>query len=221
MAHVYQQDARKLEATYPLVWLAEVEIPSTPDPTRFRITSNNEPVEFGIALDGTPRVYRPFPLQVSAISRTKDGDLPSVEIAVSNAHGMLSPFLEQYRGLTGQPAVVQLVSLGELANTAATLRFTGEVVSAAIDASSVTIEIGAYNADGMQFPKLRHSAEHCRFTFGGPGCGYQLNHPLASYTTCPRTYQACVERGDDEEDVMGVIRQHPDRFGGFRGIPHG
>jgi phage-related protein len=220
MAKVFEQDARKLEAAYPLVWLVEIEIPTSPDPTRFRATTNNEPVSFGKALDGTGRVYRPFPMQISAITRTKEGDLPQIQVAASNAQGVLTAYLEAYRGLAGQAAVVQLVSLGELANASASLRFDGEIVSSQIDAATAQVSIGAYNADGMQFPKVRHSSEHCRFVFGSPGCGYNLNHPLATFTTCPRTYSACVARGDDEEDVMGVVRLHPERFGGFRGIPH-
>lgn len=215
----YEQDARALEATAALVWLVEVEIPTTPDLSRLRLTTNNEPVTFGAALDGTPRIFKPFPMKVGAITRTKEGDLPQIQVAVANAEGVVVPYLETYRGLVGQKAVVQLVSLAELSDFSASLRFDGEIVAVEMDSESATLSIGAFNAQGMVFPKNRHVAEHCRFLFGSNGCGYNLNHPLRTFTTCPRTFRACIERGDDEENVMGVKRQHPDRWGGFRGIP--
>lgn len=220
MAKRYEQDARNLEASGALVWLFEVELATTPA-TRLRITTNNESVQFGAALDGTVRVYSPFPMKIGVIDRQRDGDLPQITVAVANAKGVVIPFLELYRGLVGQAAVVQLVSLADLSNVSASLRFDGEIIQTDVDGEAVTFAVGAYNAEGMQFPKNRHVAEHCRHIFGSAGCGYPLNHPLASFTTCPRTYLACTDRGDDEEDVMGIVRQHPDRFGGFRGIPNG
>lgn len=220
MAFQFEADGRALQAPSGFAWLAEVEVPTDPL-TRLRITSNNEQVDFGASLEGEPVGYVPWPMTIGKITRTKKGDLPQLTLAVSNAKRVLPSYLELYDGLVGQPAVVQLVSLGELGNASATLRFDGEVMGTEVSVEQVTFTIGSLNLKGMTFPAQRFVAEHCRFRFGGAKCGYNVNDPLATFTTCPRSYQACVERGDDEEDVMLVTRQHPERFGGWRAIPLG
>jgi phage-related protein len=185
------------------------------------VTSNNDDVQFGTTLDGEPVGYTPWPMSIGKIVRTKKGDLPQMTITVSNAKRALPGYLETYDGLVGQPAVLQLVSLGELNNADAALRFDGEVMGAEVSAEQVTFTIGSVNLKQLKFPSQRFVKEHCRFRFGGALCGYNVNHPNATYSTCPRTYAACDERGDDEENVMGVTRQHPKRFGGWRAIPLG
>lgn len=218
MTNQYEVDGRKLEAAAGLVWLAEVEVPTSP-PTRVRATSNNEPITFGESLGGVPNIYQPFPLKIGVINRTKEGDLPQIQVGVGNSKWALMPILEAHSGLVGQLGSVRLISLGELGNRSAALHFTGEVVSTDVKVDAVVFSLGSFNANRVQFPANRFVGEHCRFTFGSPECGYNRNHPLASFTTCPRNFVACEERGDDEEDVMGVPRQHPKRFGGWRSIP--
>ena len=51
MIFKFETDARELEARDGLVWLAEVEVPSDPL-TRFRVTSDNEPLYYGESLEG-------------------------------------------------------------------------------------------------------------------------------------------------------------------------
>ena len=218
MPHQFEIDGRRLEAVAGTAWLAEVEVPTSPL-TRLRVTSDNEQVSFGESLTGRAVVYQPVPMRVGVITRTKEGNLPQMQIGVANVHWQLMPLLEEHAGLVGQPAVVRLVSLAELSNFEAQLRFDGEVVGVEVTPSQVVFSIGSYNLKQISFPKNRFVAEHCRFRFGGPECAYNLNHPLASFTECPKTFVACGERGDDEEDVMGVTRQHPERFGGWRALP--
>lgn len=218
MPNKFEVDGRRLEAQDGMVWLAEVEVPTSP-PERVRVTSNNEPINFGESLAGVPNRYTPFPLKVGVITRTREGDLPQIQVVVGNARWRLAGLMEDHDGLIGQKAVVRLVSLGELDNLSAQLRFDGEVVSSRMNTEVVSFSIGSFNLKKISFPRNRYVSEHCRFVFGSPECGYALNHPLASFTTCPRTIAACTARGDDEEDVMGVERLHPERFGGFRGTP--
>jgi len=220
MTFKYEADARAIEAPDGLVWLVEVEVPSDPL-TRFRITSDNEPVYYGESTEGVGNVYYPYPVQVGQILRQKKGDLPQISVSVSNARRILPEYLELYDGLVGQPAIIRLVSLGELGNYEAALRYDGEVTGTEATVEQVNFVIGSFNPKGTMFPRERFTGEHCPYAkFGGPECGYPIDNPSASFTTCPRTYAACDERGDDE-DTMGVDRQHPDRFGGWRSIPLG
>lgn len=217
MTSQYEIDSRKLQAEHGLVWLAEVEVPETV-PTRIRLTSNNSPLTFGKALNGTPNVYQPFPMRIGVITRTKEGDLPQIQVGVSNARWALMPYLEAHDGLVGQPAALRLISLGELENRSAALRFDADVIATDANVKAVVFSLGSYNAKNAIFPKNRFIGSHCRWGFGTAECGYLINHPLASFVTCPRTLIACDERGYDEEDVMGVVRQHPKRWGAWRGL---
>lgn len=220
MSFKYEIDGRTLQAPDGFAWLGEVEVPTDPV-TRIRVTTNNKDVTFGAAIDGTPVVYTPWPMTIGRIVRQKKGDLPQLLFTVSNAKQKFPQIMKDHNGLVGQPAVIQLISLGELDNASASLRFDGEVMGAEVTVTQVTFKIGTLNLKQMKFPAQRFVSDHCRHRFGGPGCGYNVNHPLATFTTCPRSYAACDERGDDEENVMLVARQHPERFGGWRGIPLG
>ena len=220
MAYQYEIDGRALEAPSGFAWLAEVEVPSSPI-TRLRVTTNNEPVKFGEAITGEPVYYTPWPMTVGKIVRQKKGDLPQISISVSNAKRVLPGYLETYDGLVGQPAVVQLVSMAELDNASASLRFDGEVQGTEVSVEQVTFTIGSINLADMNFPSQRFVGENCRFRFGSAECGYNVNHPLNTITSCPRTYIACSDRGDNEENVLNVTRKHPERFGGWRAIPLG
>ncbi|NNL47239.1 MAG: hypothetical protein HKO76_02620 [Acidimicrobiia bacterium] len=213
-------DGRSLEAESGMVWLAEAEIPSSPL-TRIRLTSNNESLNFGQALDGTPNVYWPYPMKVGVISRSKSGDIPQLQVTISNTARDVMEYMVQYNGLVGQPAAIRLISLSSLEDYDNQLPFLGEIVTSEASHESVTFAIGRFNVKQLVFPRRRFVAHHCRFPFGGPECGYDRDHPLATYSICGRTYNECVTRGDDEELVMGVARQHPERFGGWRSIPVG
>jgi phage-related protein len=173
MAFQYEIDGRALEAPSGFAWLAEVEVPSSPI-TRLRVTTNNEPVSFGANINGESILYTPWPMTVGRFVRQKKGDLPQISISVSNAKRVLPGYLETYDGLVGQPAVVQMVSLGELDNASAALRFDGEVQGTEVSVEQVTFTIGSLNLADMNFPTQRFVAEHCRFRFGGAECGYNF-----------------------------------------------
>lgn len=212
------RDARELEASAGFVWLAEVEVPSSPV-ARIRITSNTDEITFGQSLAGDDNVYSPYPMKVGRITRQNKGDLPQFQVAVARS-GVLAEYLHEYDGLNGQEAIVQLVSLGELANYEASLRFQGVVVGNEISDKQISFSIGSLNLTDLPFPRERYTEYTCRYAkdFGGARCGYDLTNVNATYTSCDGSYEACQARGDDEENNMGVERQHPNRFGAFRGM---
>jgi len=212
------RDARELEAESGSVWLAEVEVPSSPR-TRIRMTSDNEEVTFGQSIAGKDILWSPYPLRVGTIVRQSKGDLPQIQVVVARSD-ILVEYLHDYDGLSGQEAAVQLVSLGELGNYTASLRFEGVILANDISESQVSFSIGSLNLTELPFPRERYTEDACRFQreFGGLRCGYDLTHVSASYTSCDGSHESCDLRGDDEENVMLVERKHPERFGGFRGI---
>jgi lambda family phage minor tail protein L len=211
--------SRQLNEQYPWVWLYEVEVPTTP-PTRYRLTNYDQTITFGAASDGTPLDYTPFPVVQSNVEQNASGDLPQIQLQLSNESLLVKSILENYDGLVGQPIVIKLVHSLELGNPASALRFDGQIVSCTATFDRVSWNISALSLTQAALPGQRYIRNHCRFRYGDERCGYDLNNGTlaTAHPSCPKTLDACELRGDAEE-AAGLERQHPARFGGWPGIP--
>jgi lambda family phage minor tail protein L len=207
--------AQQLRSQTPFAWLYEAEMPTTP-PTRFRLTNYNETITYGTSSTGSPLTYSPFPIAHGGIEQTSEGDLPTIQVDIGNASREVATRVETHGGLIGQPVDIKLVYIGDLSNPAPVLEETVQIVGCTMTADVVTFTLSAYNLYKQQFPARRYIARHCPFQFGGPECGYKI--ALGNFPTCTFTLAACDERGDDEV-ATGQARQHPERWGGFAGIP--
>ena len=211
--------SRQLAEQYPWVWLYEVEVPTTP-PTRYRLTNYDAEITFGAATDGTPLVYTPFPVVQTNLEQNAEGDLPQIQLQVSNESLFIRSILEDYDGLVGQPIVVKLVHTLELEVASAAVRFDGQIVSCSATFDRVSWNVSALSLTQAVLPGQRYIRGHCRFRYGDERCGYDLtNSTLATaHPACSKSLEACELRGD-EEVAAGLLRQHPARFGGWPGIP--
>ena len=205
----------QLAAEAPFVWFFEFETTDDP-PERFRLTNYTSNLNFGTNTAGEPVLYYAAPVEHGSISEESDGSLPTLEIFVGNATLEITTRFEQMAGMIGQPARVQVVSLLELANTAAAIRFDGEIVASAMTPQVITLSIAAYNVYRETIPPFVYAKRHCRWIFGGPECGYVVTG--GGFSTCPKTLTACKARGDNEV-ALGRTRLHPARFGAHPGIP--
>lgn len=212
--------SRDLTMVYPWVWLYDIEVPTTP-PTRYRLTNYDREVNYGQNSAGVPLTYSPFPVVQSAVSQNVEGELPQIQLQVSNESLFVREILEQYDGLIGQPIVIRLVNFLELNNPSAALRFDGQIVACKAGFDRVTWNVSALNLMQSVLPSQRYIRGHCRFRYGDDRCGYDLNNGtlLAAHPTCDKSLMACEERGDTEAATAGLVRLHPGRFGGWPGIP--
>jgi lambda family phage minor tail protein L len=216
-----------LDQSSPFAWLFEVEIPTSP-PTRLRFTNQTKKIAWGADSQGNPIEYDPYPVKVGKIAATKGGDLPTIKVQVSNVTREVGRLIDTYDGLTGQLVVLRIINLATLLDPSAEVRIDSQIRSVAVNNKGATFVLSPYNLQQDQIPSRRYLKNHCDFHFGRERCGYVLGGPSyvpdntvgGGFNFCPKTFEGCVERGDDEEARLSAAeRLHPDRAGFFRGIP--
>jgi lambda family phage minor tail protein L len=204
------------------VWLFEVEVPTSPA-TRYRVTSHTTSIIFGSNSAGEDIEYFPFPMQVGTMDQNKDGDLPEIQVAVSNVTREIGAAIETYDGLQGQPVVIRLVNMAHLVDFNDQIPTNARVRSAKVTGDVVAFTLSPYNLMQERVPRYRFLRDHCPYLFGGDRCGYVIPATPGEtvgtgFSTCPKTRPACEERGDDEV-ARALARLHPERFGGWIGLP--
>lgn len=212
---------RQLEEEHPFVWLFTVQVPTDPI-TVYRLTNYDAPLRHGFATNGAELEFSPMPIVHGPIREDGRGELPRMQLQLSNANLALRSVLETYDGLDGQSVTIKLVSLLEITDPAAGIQIDGQVASASSAADRVTWDIAAATLLQAMIPSERYMRKHCRFRpdYGGPRCGYDLTNATlaAAFPRCAGTLQDCRAHGDAEV-AAGLLRQHPGRFGGKPGIP--
>ena len=211
--------ARQLADQTPFIWLYDITVPTDP-PTRYRLTNYDRNVEYGAQQDGTPNIYQPFPIVQSPVTTTAEGDLPQIQLQVSNEGLTMRGLMEDYDGFIGAQIVIRLVHILELGNLTAALRFDGQILSAKATYDRVSFNVSALSLTQAVVPGQRYIRGHCRFRYGDTRCGYDLNNSTlaTAHPTCSKTLAACEERGEAEV-AAGLLQLHPGRFGGWPGIP--
>ena len=191
-----------------LVWLYEIEVP-TSTPTRYRFCTQMEPVTF------RGNEYSPFPITHETMKEGADGDLPTLALTVSNVSREIGGTLESYNGLVGQRVKVMLVLMTENQETSpqdplkAILEWDFKITSMAATAEGASAQLGDISLYQVFMPASRISKRYCRFQYKDDGCGY-----VGSLPTCDKSLDGpmgCTAHKDD-----GL---HPQRFGGFPGVP--
>lgn len=212
------------ESTSPYLWLISVKVPTDP-PTRIRITNYTDQVQRGTSTAGDPLTYYPFPVAIGDFRSTNSGDLPTSTINIASVSREMMATLQSYDGLIGQEIVIRWVLASAIGDPTAELKFVGEITGCTIDDQVASFTYGSRNLQKAQFPTNRYVANHCRWRFGTAQCGYVIpatpgNTVGTGFDFCPRTIEACEERGEDEE-ARSLTSQHPLRYGGFPGIQRG
>lgn len=211
------QEKNQLATTERFIWLYEIFVPSTPTTTTYRLTKQVESISF----DG--QIYSPFPISHNTIVRDNTGDLPTTTLTVSNMTREVIATLENYDGLVGQRVRIILTHSLLLAGGGVVLAEEDfEVIHSSANAEAVTLQLGTMNLFDSFVPKNRMARYHCRHLYQGAACGYSLDPGSPYYlSTCDKSLyglNGCIKHGQSYTDA-GLDPIHPDRFGGFPGIP--
>ena len=191
------------------VWLYEIEVP-TATPTRYRFCAQTEAVTF----DGND--YSPFPITHAAHSEGSDGDLPTLNLNVSNVSREIAGTLEAYNGLIGQRVKIMLVLMTESYHTSpqfsgqAILNWDFKVTGTTLSEETASMTLGDISLYEVNIPASRISKRYCRFKYRDDGCGY-----IGEVKNCDKSLDGangCKAHGGDSPN-------HPARFGGFPGAP--
>jgi len=238
----------RLHQTGAWLWCWELEADvSTTARTVFRLVSHDQPVilpDFKSALEtshqsggayaagaaplhtGSERVapgtgtgadakFYPFPIAQSELRQSGAGDLPTMTLTLDNTARVLTRWFHTGDGFINRGAAAVLVNLTDLTKR---VQFTMRVQGAAVNARTATLQLEMPNFMQRDLPEDRHDAARCDSRFGGPLCGYPVND-LAGFFDCPKTFAACVARGEDEK-ARNLPVLHPQRFNAFVGTPN-
>lgn len=163
--------------------------------------------------------WQPWNFAISPVQSDGEGNLPGLQVTVDNTTKALMRYLHSGAGLEGNDCTLFAVPQSALSiaypNEEA-IRWDFQVLSANASSSEVTFRLGHPNFFEKSSPQDRFAAARCRWAFGSRQCGYVIN-AAAAYTTCPKTFDACVDRGDDHV-ARGLPRVNPRNFGGFPGV---
>jgi lambda family phage minor tail protein L len=197
------------------VWLYEIEVPTDP-PTRYRFVRTPEAVTF------RGNVYSPFPIVHSVMRETDAGDLPSITMTVSNVSQEIIGTLESYSGLIDQRVRIILTNMEALSTGNAILEHDFKILTMTVTAEAAAAQLGDISLYETFFPGQRLMRHYCRHQYRSAACGYSVDSADADYLSgCDKSLDGangCEVHGASET-AAGVTVIHPDRFGGFPGIP--
>ena len=208
-------EKNKLATGARFIWLYEIEVP-TATATRYRLTSNPDSVTF------RGNTYSPFPIAHSEVKQDSEGNLPTITMTVSNVSREVIATLENHAGLIGQPVRIMLVHELSLLTNDAVIEQDFKITGSTANDQSVTAQLGDISLYESTVPGHRMMRLYCRHQYRSADCGYSVDSAHANYlSTCDKTLNGpngCEVHGTSET-AAGVTKVHPDRFGGFPGIP--
>lgn len=153
MSYGHYVEAGKVANPSPWIWLFEIQVPTDPA-TMYRMTSHDEPVQFGENPDGDPLEFLPAPIAHQGVPESADGSLPKLSITLQDTLGIAAATVDQYEGLVGQPVYIQVVHKSQLEFGDPAQAFRGEISSSSVtdDGPRVAIEVSAVNIYQTSFP---------------------------------------------------------------------
>jgi len=174
------------------VWLVLLEI-TMPDTTVIRICSNSESVTWPVTAGD---IYTGFPFELGEIGDTTKGEVPSLEIRVSNVMRILEPYLETQAGLVDSDVVIRIVnsinvttpSLGAgVNNNNPEIELEYLIMNSHTDSQWVYFTLGASNPWNKRFPRNKVNKNFCRYkVFKGSRCQY-----AGAQIVCDRSLYVC------------------------------
>ncbi len=193
-------DAAKLEKNKlsgDSVWIILLEI-DFDSSNVVRVCKNTEDIVWN------NQTWVAFPFELDAKVDSSKGEIPTVQIRVSNVNKLMQSYAEQYDGAVGKTVILRLVNSNHLDVTTPEIEETFTITAVDTDDEWVYITLSILNPFLVQFPRQKYIKNFCRFTFKGARCQY-----AGTATTCNHTLEDCKAKGNE---------QH---FGGFPGIPMG
>ena len=168
-------EKNKLSSTTPWLILLEINVPSIP-PTTVYLVRNTENITFN------SQEYTAFPFELDVSKQVSKGDIPTIEVRVSNVTRTTQAYLEDCDGLVDTQMTVRVVAkpTGESVYYEAQ-SWTYDVLAVHSDANYVYFTLGAPNPLSKRFPVHRYIAFNCRWRFRvnssvvAPECGYTGN----------------------------------------------
>jgi lambda family phage minor tail protein L len=168
-------ERHKLASGEPWVLLLQLQWPGSANPGAtqqyIRLARNLDPVQFD-AQDGQGvQTYTPFNFEMGDLAVSSTGQVPEMELKVSNVMRVLQSTIEQYQGVVGANLTLYAVNMANPSGEPdLTLAFT--VKQTICDAKTVTFKLGASSPLRRLFPIHMYRPNYCIWQYKGLQCGY-------------------------------------------------
>ena len=202
----------------PFIWLLQVKVPTTPEPTMLRLTPNLEEVEFGTKSNGQPVKWSPFPIAIGEITSDSEGGLPQMIVTVSSITREIMALLVEHRFLLEQPVELKLVHKLHLNQPKHQKRFKFEVLGANADEKIASFTLSARNLYKFTIPNRRIFRNNCGNNYRDRRCRFIGDAGNAVLGACRKTFDECLRRRQFQID-NGLEVIHPGPFRAAPGIP--
>jgi len=150
--------------------------------------------------------FTAFPFNIDTVTESNKGELPSINLTLSNIDRVIEGYIEQDADLgSGWDVHIDIVHETALNSGLAEITYDFITIGASADAKTAVFSCGLRNPLRQQFPRLRMLPNACQNTFKSGGCNY-----IGTDTSCDKTLSACRAK------FVGASKIP---FLGFPGIP--
>lgn len=190
-------EKNKLNANSVWVVLLEIQISQS---LTIRLAANNE----NITWNG--QTWYAFPFTLDTVGETGKGEIPTVQVSVSNVTGEILTYLEQADGANNSPVIIRVINTEASSNNQAELELSYVLHSTSFDQSNIKFDLTGAACLTRRVPTGRYLKNFCRFKYNDANCGVSAS-VYANYPKCDHTFGDCQ------------TRQNSARFGGFPWMP--
>jgi len=183
-------------------WIILIDIVVPGVSENIRVTSDNQNTIWN------GNTYVPFSFEIDEISDTSTGEVPRVDLRVSNVKRVMEKYVQDYdyytkaNGYVPIELTISVVHSAHLDLTVPETELVFHLKQPKTNAKWATFTLGANNPFNSRYPLNRLLKNRCRYKkFKNTRCGY-----MGSETACNRTLTRCRELGNSA------------RFGGFPGV---
>ena len=147
----------------------KITIPGLVDP--IRLIRNNENIEWPT---GSGINWIAFPFELDEIGEESKGEVPQVELKVSNISRVMEQYLQDYDayikryGFSPVEVNIYVINSKNLASATPEVEYLFELKQPKTNYRWATFVLGASNPFNKRFPQNRMLKNHCRFKFNTP-----------------------------------------------------
>jgi lambda family phage minor tail protein L len=192
LSQIAIEEKNKLGTDSVFLVALKITIPSISGPFSVRVVNNTETVVW------KGESWTAFPFTINEISEAT-GEVPRVDIQVSNVSRVMDSYLEQYdqyikaEGYTPITVNIYVINTAVIAdnpNADPEVEHFFELKQPKADAMWATFTLGASNPYNRRFPQNRILKNHCRWKFKASDglCGY-----VGVETACDHSLARCRE----------------------------
>jgi phage-related protein len=186
------QDANSVNSSSPWIFFLDVILSNG---VNLYLVNNNENITVG------GQEYTAFPFSIEPLNQSGDGQIPSLDISISNITKVIQGYIEELDGALGDTVVLTIRSVEYKELDHSELAMTFDIIGVNCSDTTLTITLGAPNPLRKRFPPYRYLRGHCKWIFKEDECAY-----VGAFTACARTLDDCIERDNAAN------------FGGYPGL---